>query len=539
MMTLPLHPYQEPAVDQFLSAGALLVAFEMGLGKTPIAIACAEELLGCRDITTALLVVPASLKYQWAQALVKFTDIPATIRKVKGSALTVPEQSSCLLLDGSGEKRRALLTDALRDPPEYIIASYENVLSDTRYIRRLHPGLVVLDEASAIKNFGSKRSLAIKRSLASEFRLALTGTPVENKPEEIFSIMEWVDPQALGPFDLFEKTFIERRPNGTVKKYKNVALLHDKLAQRMTRRSRADEDVARYLPETDHGQWYAEMDAGTRAAYDLMAADLLSVLLSVRASEGFDLGAYYAGQQYNENTGLGRVMARQQAIELLLDHPRLVELSAQSFADSRQAQEDGEHKAAWPGSRYCSEAVAAGHLATAALPKLDFLTEKLREILDFPANKILVFSRYPAMLSMIAERFADAEPVIYHGGMSATAKASALQDFTTRHECRLFLSSHAGAYGTDMHMANYLINYDLPWSGGTWDQINGRHQRVSSEFGKVYIRDIIMSGTTEVRKLAMLLHKQRVAQAVVDGILPSSGRIENDLVSLTDFLLQG
>lgn len=537
-MTLPLHPYQEPAVDRFLSTGALLVAFEMGLGKTPIAIACAEELLGCHDIGLCLLVVPASLKYQWAQALVKFTDVPTREITLRKAQVTVPAESACIIVDGPPARRKVQLANALETHPDYILVSYDTVLSDTRAIRRLKPGLVVLDEASAIKNFGTQRTLTIKRSLGAEYRLALTGTPVENRPEEAFSIMEWVNPDILGAFDLFEKTFIDRWPNGTVRKYKNVPLLNHKLSQGMVRRSRTDPDVASYLPEVDHDQWYVELDWRTEMAYQTLADDLLEALLAVRGGDSFDMAAYYAGAHYNESTGLGKVMARQQAIELLLDHPRLFRTSADSYADSQESRRGGAVKASWPGSKYCSEALGVLDGLTHS-PKLAFLMRKLEKILAFPENKVLIFSRYPEMLEIIQRALADhldTFSVVYHGGMSPAQKAAAVRQFTDSAKYRCFLSSHAGAYGTDMHMANYLINYDLPWSGGTWDQINGRHQRVSSEFGRVFIRDLIAEGTTEVRKLAVLRHKRKVASAVIDGRSPRSGRIENDVLTLTDFL---
>jgi SNF2 family DNA or RNA helicase len=527
MMTLPLHPYQEPAVELFLERGSLLVAYEMCLGKTPIAIACAEELLGCRDARTVLIVVPASLRYQWAQALVKFTDVPTTAITVSRKNLIIPVPQSCLIIDGPPAKRRKLLGLALNLHPEYVICSYDIAVSDTRLIKRLHPSLVILDEASAIKNFGAERTRTIKRSLAATYRIALTGTPVENKPEEAFSIMEWVDEDVLGAFDLFEKTYIERYANGTVRKHKNLRLLNKRLSAAMVRRSRADPEVAKYLPEVDHDQWYPDMDQVTKQAYGLLADELLSKLQAVVSHGNFDMSAYYAGNQFSEITGLGKVMARQQAIELFLDHPALVERSAARYADQELTS----------GSQYCHELIEEGVLTEAKdhHPKLDFLVGKLEEILQFEGNKVLVFSRWPQMLELIEEQLAVG-CVRYHGGMNAGQKAVAIHEFTTDRQCRVFLSSHAGAYGTDMHMANYLINYDLPWSGGTWDQINGRHQRVSSEFGKVFVRDIIMSGTLEERKLAMLRHKLRVSAAVVDGKVSPDGRIENDLQSLTTFL---
>lgn len=516
MLTLPLHPYQVPALDRFLERKSLLVAYDMGLGKTPIAIAGAEELLEQRKINRVLIVVPASLRYQWAQAIAKFTDVGTREIKLKGDKITVPAVEDCVIVDGGPEKRKVQLVKA--KDAEYVIVSYNTVLTDIRHIRRLKAGMVVLDEATAIKTFGAERTLKIKRSLTAPYRLALTGTPVENRPDEAFSIMEWVDPTVLGSFDLFDKTYIKRDGRGNVKGHKNLRLLNHRLSEAMVRKSRAEPGVREYLPEVDHEQWYVDVPKDLRAAYDVMAADLLDELLKVRGGTVFDLGSYYAGNnEFAENTALGRVMARQQAIEQLLDHPQLVGNAGVS--------------------KYARDVRESGLLDKLVdSPKMEYLGDKLDDILGFDGTKVLVFSRYPEMLQLIDE-YMGVPAVQYHGGMNAVNKAAAVNRFTNDKGCRLFLSSHAGAYGTDMHMASHLVNYDLPWSAGRSDQINARHQRASSEFLKVYIRDLIMAGTIEVRKLAMLDYKRRIGAAVVDGVVPRSGRIENDLVSLTQFLL--
>lgn len=525
MLTLPLHPYQEPAVDRFLERKSLLVAYDMGLGKTPIAIACGEELLGDKKIDRVLLVVPASLRYQWAQAIAKFTDVATREIKLKQDKITVPVETSCVIVDGGPAKRKGQLAKA--KDAEYVIVSYNTVLTDIRAVRRLRAGMVVLDEATAIKTFGAERTLKIKRSLTAEYRLALTGTPVENRPDEAFSIMEWVDPTVLGAFDIFDHTYVKRDGRGNVKGHKNLRLFNHRLQEAMVRKSRAEPGVREYLPDVDHQQWYVDMDKHTSSVYRAMAADLLDELMKLRGGTVFDLSAYYQGNnEFAENTPLGRVMARQQAIQMFLDHPQLVVASSQRYALDKPG-----------GSKYAAEVMQSGLLdGYRHSPKLDLLFDKVQDILGFEGTKILVFSQHPQMLQLIAER-TGLPNVQYHGRMSAVARAAAVNRFGNDPECRLFLSSHAGAYGTDMKMASHLINYDLAWSAGRSDQINGRHQRASSEFSKVFIRDLIVSDTLEERKLDMLDYKRRISAAVVDGVVPKSGRIENDLISLTQFLL--
>ena len=526
MLTLPLHPFQEPAVARFLERGSLLIAYDMGLGKTPIAIACAEHLLERGSVKTVLIVAPASLRYQWAQALVKFTDLAERELKIKSEAITVPVEDQCMIVDGGPAKRRAQL--ALARSADYVIVSYNTVLTDIRSIKRLNAGLVILDEASAIKNFGAERTLKIKRSLTAPYRIALTGTPVENRPEEAFSIMEWVDPGVLGAFDLFDKTYVRRDRSGGVKGHKNLALFNRRLSKAMVRRSRSEPGVREYLPAVDHQTWCVEPSAAILEPYRAMCADLLAELVNVRGSAVFDLAAYYRGDKFSESTPLGRVMARQQAIELLLDHPRLVVQSAILYETTKVH-----------GSRYCYEQYNDGRLDGLlnpdVSPKLEYLAGKVTDILGFEGNKILIFSRYPEMLQIISDRLA-VPSVQYHGRMGAAAKAAAVHAFGTDDHLRVFLSSHAGAYGNDMSMASHLINYDLSWSAGRADQINGRHQRASSEFPKVFIGDLIMTGTLEERKLDTLRYKRSLSAAVVDGQMPADGRIENDVITLTRFL---
>jgi SNF2 family DNA or RNA helicase len=510
MLTKPLHPYQHPGVRLLLDRGSALVAYEMGLGKTPIAIAAAEELLGRGEISTCLLVVPAALIYQWAQAIVKFTDVPTRTIKRKRAVLTVPAESHCVIVDGKASRRAKLLREAVSR--EYVICSYDTVVSSPRYIRALQAGMVVLDEASMIKSFGSERTLTIKRTLDSAaYRLALTGTPCENRPDEVFSIMEWVDRSVLGPFDLFEQAFIVRQPNGVVERYKNLSLLHRKLSRAMVRAKRSDPRIRKYLPVVEHTRLDVELPGETREIYTKMAEDLLEQLDKARHTTTFDLAAYYSGK-HDESTTLGKIMAVQQAIEMFLDHPALVCNS---------------------DSAYCQK--VAGLMPTTT-PKLDALLTRASEILDWEDSKLLIFTRYLDMVRLI-ESAMPCQSVTYTGQMSPSQKAAAVQEFATNDVTRVFISSHAGAYGTDMRMASHLINYDLPWSGGVYDQINGRHQRVSSEFSQVYVTDMVCTNTIEERKLAVLERKLAVAAAVIDGKAPASGRVEmSDLVGLAEFI---
>lgn len=534
MLVKPLYPYQDEPVDRFLLRGNLLVAFEMGLGKTPVAIACAEELLGCGDIDCALIVCPASLKYHWAMKIAEFTDLPSVALRVKNEHIIIPRPESCRVIDGTPVMRRHQYDQIARSRPEYIIMGYETVVRDARHVRALRPGFTVLDECTAIKSFRAKRTKQVKRLLASPYRLGLTGTPVENRPEELYSIMQWVDADALGRYDLFDRAYIQRDHYGRVASYRNLPILHKRLAPAIARKSRLDPGVAPYLPTVEHGVWPVGMDTTLTATYQVIAADLLTALRELPATGSFDLAAYYTGtNSFEENSALGKVMARQTALEMLLDHPRLLVKSAVNYLNTH-----GEK-----GSKYLSELLVQDDFEiTHSSPKLDYLTGIVPEILEFdPRNKIIIFSRFVGMQDIFEDELTgpDWTCVRFHGGLNAKEKAAAVAKFSGDPECRIFLSSHAGAYGNDMHMANYLINYDLPWSAGKAAQINGRHVRASSKFASVCIRDLIVTGTIEERRQQMLAIKFRVGSAILDGHgQDTDGAVVNDLKSLMSHLTQ-
>jgi SNF2 family DNA or RNA helicase len=369
----------------------------------------------------------------------------------------------------------------------------------------------------------------------------MTGTPVENgKPEELFSIMQWVDDQVLGRFDLFDKTYIVRNRFGGVQNYRNLPVLHAKLAEVMVRKTRLDEDVRPYLPEVQESIIPVVLDAKTKKAYRAIAADLLAELRAAGPTMGdFDLFAHYhGGEAANENSQQGKIMSRMQALDMLLNHPDLIVMSGQQYEESQEARSRGAEKKVWPGSKYAYEVWQSGLLDdVTTAPKLDAVAAAVEDIMAVPGNKIIVFSVNPDMLDLLGDRLPEGSFVTYTGRMSSAAKAYAAQRFETDEQCQVFLSSHAGAFGTDLYMANYLINYDLAWSAGKQDQINARHNRASSQFKDIYILNAITQGTTEPRKLAMLAHKRRVGSAITDGRgADAKGRIENDVQTLTQCL---
>jgi SNF2 family DNA or RNA helicase len=503
MFTGKLYPYQQPVVKQFADRGSLLLAFTQGTGKTPTAIACAEYLFDEEYSTLCLVVCPASLKYQWEERIKQFTNSKVTV------------------VDGDKDTRGNQY-DTWHKSPYYLIISYDYVLLDEQ-VAHLNPDMVILDEASAIKSFKTQRSKKIKKLFKDvPYRLALTGTPIENKPEELYSIMQWVDSSVLGRYDLFEKAYVTRSPRGWVTAYKNLDVLKERIGGAMVRKSRTDPDVARYMPDVDNSNWIVPMDKKIARIYCVIAADMLSELETM---DNFDTIRWNTSvnNYVHDDTPPGRLMAMHMVMEMLLCHPALISWSAKNYTDGK-----------YEGSEYASLIDADYHLELLPVPKLDMLKYELEFILEGTDSKVLIYSKYKEMLNIL-EKELPYKSVQFTGDMSAKEKNEAVRLFTTS-DTRLFLSSYAGGYGLDMAMADYLINYDHPWSFGTQDQINARHVRASSKFKTVFIRNLILHESIEERKMRVLDRKRTMSALAVDGANPGSFTGGNTVNLDTDFL---
>jgi SNF2 family DNA or RNA helicase len=513
MFTGTLLPYQVEAVEAMVARKKMLVAYDLGLGKTVLTIAALEEL----DIQEpGLVICLSSLKYQWAEQIRKFTD-----------------GGTPLVIDGTPKQRAQQYEDALSGNYSHIIVNYEQVVNDWEQIRHLPTGFIVCDEATAIKSFRSKRSKYVKK-LESGVRFALTGTPIENgKPEELYSIMQFVDQKVLGRFDLFDKTFIVRNHFGGVERYRNLPTLNKSLSTAAVRKRQTDEDVAPYLPDSIFAEpILVPFDTASIKLYNRIKNDLLNDLDEAVDAFGsaFDIFAHYGHQ--DSGSGYkgelkGKIMAKLTSLRMLCDHPELVKISGSLY-------QPGLGK----GSKYASELLGAGHLdGNFKTPKLNVLKEYAVNFLEeSDENKLVIFTSYVKMVDLIKGAL-EYPSETYTGQMNAKEKEDAKVRFQTNPACRILISSDAGGYGVDLPQANLLINYDLPWNAGLAVQRNGRIRRASSTWKRIVIQDILMAGSIEERQHSLLQQKNAIANAVVDGEgIDDKGGVALNVGSLKAFL---
>ena len=223
LLKTELYPYQREGVLFAVQAGRCLLGDDMGLGKTIQAIAATELLAKLFRIGKVLIISPTSLKYQWKTEIEKFCDRTAQV------------------VEGLNRQRRELY----RSDSFFKLINYELVARDLDLIREWSPDLIILDEAQRIKNWKTRTAQTVKK-LESTFALVLTGTPIENRIEELHSLMEFVDRHHLGPLYRFVHNHRITDAAGKVVGYRDLEKVRHSLKGVMIRRKR--NEVLKQLP---------------------------------------------------------------------------------------------------------------------------------------------------------------------------------------------------------------------------------------------------------------------------------------------------
>lgn len=527
---VPLRPYQEEAIEAALGRGTgMLLALTQGAGKTRTAIETIRAMRQEAPVSGAVFC-PSTLKYQWADSEIAKWDPDAKV----------------LVIDGAKAKRRRQYETA--KDFDYVILSYETLVHDWDLLRQYLPAdFLIADEVTYIKGLSSKRSKRLK-ALADRrqsFRLGLSGQPVENRPEELFSIMEFVDPDVLGPFHRFDRTFIMRDPWGKPRRYRNLDVLRTQLGEAMFRRSR--EDIAEFLPDRVEVEMPVPVEGPARKVLAHIVVDLLATLdEAAEAGFGtFNLMAHYGKAEDDQFAPLrGAIMSRITAMRLLCSHPKLLLDSAERFRECQggtaSAPSGSEYAAALAFDTDIKGKPIAELLESAPSTKLTTLLEQLDLLFEEdPAHKVVVFSSFKAMGGLLAGELVARKRgfTSINGDTPPKVRQERIVRFNEDPRCRVFISSDAGAYGVNLDRGSHLFCYDLPWSAGALGQRVARIDRTSSVHERIVISYLYGQHTIEERQFHMLQEKARIAGAFVDGKgIDHRGVLDLTLSSLREFL---
>jgi superfamily II DNA or RNA helicase len=442
---LPMPPYQVEGMLHLAFGERAMLADEMGLGKTIQALAACELLRDFRNIERVLIVAPGSLRSEWVRHIAEFTH------------------SSAALVTGAHAVRQR----TYREPHAYHIVTYEQVRSDIDDLNSiLSPDIVILDEAQRIKNWPTRTAKSVKQ-LESPYVFVLTGTPLGNRLEELYSLIEFLDPHLFGALFRFQREFFGMTREGELRP-RNLAELHRRVNSVMLRRRKSD--VEDELPPCTVNTFYVTMGDEQRRVYE-KHADLAKQAL--RAAQGTP-----------ESAPPPAVMHQVDCMRMLCDSGYLID----------------------PQQTDCPKCVEIVHI--------------LDETLANPENKVVIFSEWTAMLGRLSNDL-DARDIPYRchtNDMSPSDRSASLEQFRDNPNCNVLLSDDASTADVNLDTANIVINFDQPWPS------NQRHHRIACTQSKKLKRattviNLITRDSIEACIAESQVREPSLADRVLDGEL--------------------
>jgi hypothetical protein len=448
-----LRPYQQRGLSWLSFLGGLglggILADDMGLGKTIqlLSLLAAEACAAQRPGPT-LLVCPMSLVGNWQREAARFTP---------GLRVHVHHGADRLAVD--------LLPAALADV-DLVITSYGVATRDQAALGALTWARVVCDEAQNIKNHATRQARAV-RSLPAAARIALTGTPVENRLSELWSIMEFTNPGLLGPAGTFRERFavpIER--DGSAEAARELKRMTQPF---VLRRLKTDQAIISDLPDKQEIKVWCNLTAEQASLYAATVTDMLS-----RIEDAAD-----------DISRRGLVLATMAKLKQVCNHP------AHLLGDgSRLPGRSGKLARL---EEICDEIVAAG-------------------------DKALCFTQYAEFGRMLQPHLAARLgcPVLFlHGGTAKKQRDAMVENFASLAEPAVFLLSlKAGGTGLNLTAASHVIHIDRWWNPAVEDQATDRAFRIGQR-RNVQVRKFVCVGTVEERIDAMIEEKRALADRVV------------------------
>ncbi len=483
-----LRPYQAAGLAwlAFLSRHRLgaCLADDMGLGKTIQLIALLlheREVDQGQPIGPTLLVAPMSVLGNWERELTRFAP---TLRVHRHHGLERP----------TGERFLEIARSS-----DIVVTTYALVVRDRETLAKLEWHRIVLDEAQHIKNPPTKQTSSI-RSLKAHHRVALTGTPVENRLTELWSILEFCCPGYLGAQASFRRNFalpIERHRDRA-----RADRLRAIVRPIVLRRLKTDPRIISDLPPLIEGREHVALTNEQARLYEQVVAEMLA---RVDASEGI--------------RRRGLVLSALVKLKQICNHPgHFLREGAEDHPDVDAPSDAAELDAAAEQARAVAQAASAGERMSDRSGKTQRLTEMLEELLA-AGDRALVFTQYRQMghlLVALLRRELDTEALFLHGG-TPQAKRDALVDRFQSGDPRapvFILSLKAGGLGLNLTSANHVFHFDRWWNPAVESQATDRAFRIG-QTRTVHVHKFICAGTLEERIDQMIEQKTELATNII------------------------
>ncbi|APR05408.1 DEAD/DEAH box helicase [Thauera chlorobenzoica] len=445
LLKVPLYPYQAEGALFAVRAGRALIGDEMGLGKTIQAIAAAEILARHFGVSKVLVICPTSLKYQWQSEIARFAG-----------------RDSRVISGGRAQRQKDYALDEFCK-----ITNYEKLQPDLDLIAAWGPELVIVDEAQRVKNWNTIAARALKR-IDSPYAVVLTGTPLENKLEELISIVQFVDQHRLGPTWKLLHEHQVKDEGGRVTGYTGLDKIGQTLAPIMIRRRKSE--VLMQLPErTDQNLLVPMTEA--QMVYHQENADVVTKIVQ-----------RWRKTKFLSDKDQRRLTCALQNMRMACNSTYLLD-------------QESDHGV-----------------------KADELAALFDGLFEQSGAKAVVFSQWTRTHDIVIRRL-EARGlgyVSFHGGVPSEKRLALVERFRDDPACRVFLSTDAGATGLNLQHASILVNMDLPWNPALLEQRIARIHRMGQK-RPVQIINFVAKGTIEEGMLSVLAFKRSLAAGILDG----------------------
>ncbi len=437
-----------------------ILADDMGLGKTlqVLSVLLSAKLEGKTD--TSLVVSPASLVYNWGEEMREYAP-----------------ELSCCFITGNQEERR----EKLSHYREYdvVVTSYDLLKRDIEHYEGKEFGYQVIDEAQYIKNHTTAAAKAVK-AVKSKTRYALTGTPIENRLSELWSIFDYLIPGYLYGYDVFRNDFeapiVRSEDQGALERLRRMT------SPFILRRMK--EDVLKDLPEKLEENRYVKFEPGQQKLYDAQVVHMKQRIVMQNPEE------------FQKNK-----------IQILAELMKL----RQICCDPGLCFEDYKGESA----------------------KLDACVDLVRSAVE-GGHKILLFSQFTSMLELIAGRLRE-EQVSFYTITGATPKEKRMQlvkDFNGDDTKVFLISLKAGGVGLNLTGADVVIHYDPWWNLAVQNQATDRTHRIG-QTKMVVVYRLIAKGTIEEKIQELQESKRALSEQVIQGDAAQLGGMsKEDFISL-------
>lgn len=451
-MKVPLFPYQEEGVAFATFREGAIIADEMGLGKTIQAVATAVMKKTIFGFKRTLIICPASLKEQWRQEIKRFSHEEAEV------------------VDGLPDQRMRLYRNS---KAYFLIVNYETVMRDWREINKMDPDFIILDEAQKIKNFSTITAQSIKL-LTKKHALVITGTPIENRLIDLYSIVQFVDPYYLTPLWEFsyQHCYFDEANQNKITGYYNLQRLHDQLKPILIRREKRK--VIKELPKVTEVTVPIPMHA-EQQMYHANYAKGMAAILRKKYISPYD----------------------QQKLMLLMANMRMV----------------------------CDSTYLVDKESNVS-PKLKELKEILLEKLDLQKKdgKVIIFSEWVTMLNLIGKMLHECGIGFAQltGKVKVKNRDKLVKKFETDPLCKIFLSTETGGSGLNLQVADTVINFELPWNPAKKNQRIGRIDRLGQRSKNLTVINFVTVNSIETSIVSGLSLKQNL----FDGVLNEDNKLD-------------